>query len=290
MSATGIHEYLNLPYTDSSSEDVYHQFDVFTPLNPETVSLSPLICFVHGGAWRSEDKSYHRSLARKLVKCTQYPVALPNYRLTPKIPTTNDYLYHPAHAEDILQFLNFIRTWQGPESTPLYDASRIYLLGHSCGAHILTSIFLDSSGIIPSLTPSPALSSAVRGIGMSEGIYDLNRLLESFPGYREWFIENAFGKKDDYSPFSSTTLPLREGSLHTNWLVIHSKGDTLVDELQARLIYEHLCRLYRGKGMSAEMHVAKNWDDLDEEHNVLLRGDKYVQIVSDFILGQASTM
>ncbi|TFK54971.1 alpha/beta-hydrolase [Heliocybe sulcata] len=288
MSSTGIQEYLDVPYGSVSSEDVYHQFDIFTPQARDKGSPSPLICFVHGGAWRSEDKSYHRSLARRLVMSTHYPVAVPNYRLTPSTPTEDDHLYHPAHAEDILQFLHFIQTWRGPESTPIYDASRLYLLGHSCGAHILTSIFLDSSGVTASLTPSPTLSDAVRGIGLSEGIYDLNRLLQSYPGYREWFIESAFGKRDDFSPFSTTALPLRDGSLHMKWLVLHSKGDTLVDEVQASLMYEHLTSLYQARDLPVDVHVAKNWDELHEEHNDLLRGDKYVELISKFVMGPAS--
>ncbi|KAJ7285943.1 hypothetical protein C8J57DRAFT_1286321, partial [Mycena rebaudengoi] len=41
----------------------------------------------------------------------------------------------------------------------------IYLIGHSCGAYMLPSVFLDSSAV--SLTPPPAVLQAVKGIAMS---------------------------------------------------------------------------------------------------------------------------
>ncbi|EPQ58201.1 alpha/beta-hydrolase [Gloeophyllum trabeum ATCC 11539] len=282
-------EYIDLPYAQTPSRDLYHEFDLFAPSVQGETALLPLICFVHGGAWRSEDKSYHRSLARKLVNSTGYPVALPNYRLTPKSPTADDYLHHPTHAEDILQFLKYILSWGGPESRALYDPSMIYLLGHSCGAHMVTSILLDSSHVTPSLTPPPNVLKAVQGVVLSEGIYDLQELLKSFPGYRDWFIENAFGKRDDFSLFSTTSLDAREHAMHIEWLVIHSKGDTLVDEVQSRLMYTHLRSLYRRRDRLADNYIKMSFDDLDEEHNDLLRGDKFVQIVTDFIRGQQST-
>jgi len=280
-------EYNDLPYSViQSSRDPPHEFDLYVPRTiGDMKSPPPLVCFIHGGAWRSEDKSHHSDLARKLVSATEFVVAVPNYRLTPSNPSQDNQLQHPAHAEDILLFLAYILTWDGPSSTPVYDPSRIYLAGHSCGAHILTSIFLDSSSITPSLTPSPVLLHAVKGVIVSEGIYDLPLLLQSFPEYLEWFIENAFGERENYASFSTTSLGLR-GTPHIRWLVIHSKGDTLVDELQSRAIYDNLCRLYENAGLS-DQYVTKNWDELDEEHNDLLRGDKYIQIVANYLLGDS---
>jgi hypothetical protein len=232
----------------------------------------------------SEDKAQHSNLARKFVSFTQFPVAVPNYRLTDSSVTEDRQLRHPAHAEDILQFLNFLLTWHGPDDQPLYNPNRIYLIGHSCSAHMLTSIFLNSSSITPTLTPSPSLLEAVKsgGIVMSEGIYDLPLLLSTFPSYKEWFIAPTFGECDSYLDVSTTRYPLWNTDI--NWLIVHSKADSLVDVTQSMAINDHLRSLYDAAGVSSDTRVICNLDELEEEHNAMLRRDHYVRIIGEYIL------
>jgi hypothetical protein len=200
------------------------------------------------------------------------------------------HIRHPVHAEDILQFLSFLIDWKGQGGgggglgQPPYDPRKIYLMGHSCGAHILASIFLDSSATSPTLTPSAPLLGAVQAIVMSEGIYDLDLLLSSFPEYREWFVEAAFGKQDSYAEFSVTTFPLRTPDPRIRWLIVHSKGDTLVDMAQSEGIYRHLCQLHEAVGVRTDVTVARDIDGLEDEHNVILSGERFVQVVGKFIL------
>ncbi|KAG6854620.1 hypothetical protein C0991_004222 [Blastosporella zonata] len=270
-------EFVDIPYISESRADSLRHLDVVTPEQVSSTS-SPLLVFIHGGAWRSEDKRDHTILARCLAKATRYPVAALNYRLTQAQPLNND-IRHPAHAEDVLDALRFLTTWPGPPHVgPLYDPNRLYLLGHSCSAHILASIFLDSSSVSPSLAPPPHILQAVKGIVMSEGIYDIDLLLQSFPTYLDWFIRDAFGHCASYAAFSTTTFPLI--SAHIKWLIIHSKGDTLVDMQQSETMYLHLCRLY---GSNASTRVFRVMDKFDQEHNDILRGQLYVDIVTDFI-------
>ncbi|THG95072.1 hypothetical protein EW026_g6514 [Hermanssonia centrifuga] len=279
-----IQTYRDIAYLPT--DGVYHQFDLYLP--PGSTSARPLVCFVHGGAWRSEDKSQHEILARRIVSLTGYPVAIPNYRLT----TPSTQLKHPAHAKDALDFLHFILDWEGPSggAQVLYDASRIFLCGHSCSAHMFTSIFLsppnpdDSSAV---LNPSQKLVASVRGVVLSEGIYDIDLLLRSFPGYREWFIAPSFDDRLSYASFNTLNYEFRQGVEHIRWLVIHSKGDTLVDEVQSEGIYKRLCALLQdckdGNGNAALGSVERYWD-LTSEHNVILKEKEYPELVSQFVL------
>jgi acetyl esterase/lipase len=229
----------------------------------------------------SEDKADHSRLARSFVTKTNFPVAVPNYRLTPRTPLEEDSLRHPSHAEDILQFLTFLISWKGPAP---YDPRKIYVIGHSCSAHMLSAIFLDSSKPTPSLSPSADLFDAVQAVVMSEGIYDIDLLLASFPHYRQWFVEPTFGSRQSYAEFSTTSAPLRTHKPQMRWLVIHSKGDTLVDVLQSDAMYNHLCQLHTLAAVQTKAFVFKNMDELDGEHNCVVRGETYVQIVGNFIL------
>ena len=228
----------------------------------------------------SEDKKDHGDLARNLAAYTSYPVAVPNYRLT----ESGNKLQHPAHTQDILQLLTFLLSWPGPAGceSPPYNPDKIFLMGHSCGTHMLASIILDSSE--PALMPSPELLRAIRGVIFSEGIFDIDALLQSFPTYRDWFIANAFDDLPNYNPYSVTSMPLREGASHIHWIIIHTRGDTHVDMRQSEGMYENL-RSLQGAG-----RVLKSWDDLEDEHDAVLQSGKFLQIVGDFILYSATTV
>ncbi len=233
----------------------------------------------------SEDKKDHGGLARNLAVYTSYPVAVPNYRLS----KPDDKLQHPAHAQDVLQLLTFLLSWPGPAGcqSPPYNPDKLFLMGHSCSAHMLACIILDSSE--PALMPSPELLRAIRGVIFSEGIYNIDALLQSFPTYRDWFIANAFGDLSNYNQYAVTSTPLREGASHIHWIIIHSKGDTLVDMRQSQGMYEHLRSLHEGN-LGGSSRVLKSWDDLEDEHNAVLQSGKFLQIVGDFILYSALTI
>ncbi|KIJ68989.1 hypothetical protein HYDPIDRAFT_79980 [Hydnomerulius pinastri MD-312] len=279
-------EYLNIPYIPSKPQNAAHTFDVYIPKRLTDHSIQydgtfPLVCFIHGGAWRSEDKADHAGLARKLALTTGYPVALPNYRLTPREPTPDNSLHHPEHAKDILQFLEFLRSWhegnsESKGSLP-YQPNRLFLVGHSCGAHILCSIFLQmESGEI---NPCDALVQSTAAIIMSEGLYDMDLLLSNFPTYRTWFIESVFGKNRTYEDVSAIKANMDPRGSHIRWLIIHSKGDTLVDEGQSSAMYNYLVE------NSGSQWVTKTFDALVDEHNDMLKGDQYVEILGKYIEG-----
>ncbi|KAI6045398.1 Alpha/Beta hydrolase protein [Pisolithus marmoratus] len=284
MEHAPVDEYLDIPYLTSQPQSPFHKFDLYVPRQISAYLLRTLICFVHGGAWRSEDKSDHATLARRLAFTTGCPVALPNYRLTPKRPTPDDFLHHPEHAKDVLGFLNFICATSDPrldgESTP-DDSAALFLIGHSCAAHMLCSIFLNVSPHSPDasdtdqLCPSDTVLERTRALVLSEGIYDLDSLISIFPTYRSWFIEDVFGEHDSYADASVIKAPTRSHSGHIEWLIIHSKGDTLVDEEQSQAMYSHL--------RNQSVQVRKSFDELFEGHNEILRGDQYVDVLHRFI-------
>jgi hypothetical protein len=175
--------------------------------------------------------------------------------------------------------------WDGPPGTDIQEALKeIYLIGHSCSAHMIASIVLDSTSITPSLNTPTRLLDAIKGVVMSEGIFDPDQLVSCFPQYREWFVANAFGGNSQFSDFSVFNYPHREHMDSTRWLIIHSKGDTLIDAGQSQAMYEHISRLYLKQNLPADKHVYLNTDGLQVEHNDIFKEDKYVEIVSSFIL------
>lgn len=222
------------------------------------------------------DKSDHSALARNLAASTGCPVAVPDYRLTPKEPTAERYLHHPAHAEDTLRFLEFVLTWHRENGGRLPQRpSKVFLIGHSCSAHMLCTIFLrmplQGGSESVCVRPSDELVGSTAAIILSEGIYDIDLLLSSFPVYRTWFIENTFGRRDSFEQVSALKATVDPRGRHIHWLIIHSKADTLVDGCQSQEMYnflkEKLCL------------VSRSFDELNEEHDAILDCPKYMEII-----------
>ncbi|KAG8217824.1 Alpha/Beta hydrolase protein [Butyriboletus roseoflavus] len=271
-------DHLDVSYSPSAPLNTFRTFDVHVPKHQliDQSDTPGLICFIHGGAWRAEDKADHAALARKLATSTGFPVALPNYRLTPRDPTPDNYLRHPTHASDALQFLEFILSWHKENGGGLpRKPSKLFLIGHSCSAHMLCSVFLRMPGDSVDVCPSDELVQSTAAIIMSEGIYDIDILLSSFPSYRSWFIENTFGQRDSFENVSAIKATTNPKGQHIRWFIIHSKGDTLVDERQSEGMYDSL----REKSCL----VTKSFDDLEDEHSDILIGPKYIAMIDSYI-------
>jgi len=251
-----------LHYAHNPSQSI----DFFTPPNSDSESKPPsLLVYVHGGAWRSGDNKDLHPFAARFVEQTHIPVALVNYRLT--TPSSQS-VTHPMHAQDVLDALDFILS--DPSLQSSFDHSNLHLAGHSCGAHILTSIFLDSS----LLSPSQTLISAVKSISLSEGLYDLDLLLSTWPSYRS-FVEPAFGDQTNFHTFSPVRYPARKNSHHIRWFIMHSTGDELVDLPQSSSIYNHLLNL----GAS----VSRDWTSLHGNHDEVLSTETYINIIAQHV-------
>ncbi|KAI8140438.1 Alpha/Beta hydrolase protein [Fennellomyces sp. T-0311] len=201
-------------YSDQKS--TFKELDLYIP--PEATDKSPLLVFIHGGAWRSEDKAEHAPLAQALA-ARGFPVAAINYRLSVR---NDEYVQHPTHIQDAKEAIDHLkRNRLGP-----YDPARMYLIGHSAGAHIAMMLVLD-----------PMVETQVAGVIGAQGIYDLSLLLKTFPSYD--FVAQAFG--EDASKYAGASpVSKTPHSSVPPVLVIHSLEDELVDLPQANAMVDHL--------------------------------------------------
>ena len=286
--AASIREINDVPYsTADTGIDPLKTLDLYVPealFNPRTRSKSRvvLLVFVHGGAWRTGDKSKHVGTARRWAApspslSTSRPeededgtfiiVAVPNYRLSPAVK-------HPVHTDDIYAALQFLLARPylpggGPQISLEY--SSVWIAGHSAGAHIAASLVLDAPNLttFPASERDPSVLGRITGVVGIEGIYDIDLLLKSFPSdFYRGFVEQAFGTRsqaDSGTEIRVERLPYGDvnaaeyilppsgtaGSL--NWTIIHSREDDLVDLVQAECMYSHLCHLYGEEEHSERM-------------------------------------
>ena len=147
---------------------------------------------------------------------------------------------------------------------------------------MLASLLLDppeGEGAPSDLRPSAAVIKAIKGVVLVEGIHDLDLLLKTFPSYRD-FVEGAF-PGSDLSPFSVTRYKVREG-VQIRWLVMQSRGDTLIDEPQAASMYAHLQSEYVRMGWETT-HIRKDFESTTEDHDAVLLTKRFAEVACSIL-------
>lgn len=245
---------LTCTYLDTGNEK-FHSLDLY--FSNESTNATPLITLIHGGAWRSEDKSDYKDLALGFTKLG-YSVASVNYRLSLKEEGEKvSSILHPAHIEDVGKAVEYLA-----KASHKYDPEKIYLVGHSAGAHIATML-LD--------TPTQKYIQGVLGVS---GIYDIPLLLKTFPSYSD-FIAQAFGTDEstyyDASPVNKQFPNLQGKRIY----IAQSKEDSLVNNEQSEVMTKHLEKL----GADVTMDLT-----LTGEHYDIMKIEKLAPLVEKLIL------
>lgn len=184
-----------------------------------TDAAPPLLIYIHGGAWVSGDKRQYSDLGETLAR-QGVMVAIINYRLS-----GDGGVRHPAHAQDAAAAVAWLRRGAAELG---FDKSRIFIAGHSAGAHIAALLAYDPS-LLSAVGERPDI---IRGYIGLEGIYDLPELVRRFPSYRTDFLQVAFG--GDETAWRGAS-PQHLAMTHRRpWLLVHSQNDELVDVEQSR--------------------------------------------------------
>jgi acetyl esterase/lipase len=142
------------------AEAAKHKLDLYLPKDKKNF---PVMVFIHGGAWRSGDRSMYAAVGNSFAKAG-IGVAIPSYRLMPKSP-------HPAQIRDVAEAFAWVYQNAGQYGG---DSKRIYLAGHSAGGHLAALLALDGAYLKEHAIPP----SAIRGVAALSGVYDVSRLPE----------------------------------------------------------------------------------------------------------------
>jgi acetyl esterase/lipase len=113
-----------------------HTLDVYRPTNA-TASTAPVVVFLYGGRWETGAKNEYTLVGDALTR-RGYIAVIPDYRLAPGVK-------FPAWIDDAAHALSWVH-----DSIAHYggDTSRIYVVGHSAGAHTATVLALDDRYLI----------------------------------------------------------------------------------------------------------------------------------------------
>jgi acetyl esterase/lipase len=142
------------------------KFDLYRPSGNDTETLSPLVVWVHGGAWRAGSKEN--------VPVTGwlkygFAIASVEYRLSPQAR-------FPAQVHDIKAAIRFLRAHAAEYGL---DADRFIIAGASAGGHLaaLTGVSKDVDELEGSVGDQLETSSDVQSIVSFYGASNLQTIL-----------------------------------------------------------------------------------------------------------------
>jgi len=188
--------------------------------------LRPAIVFIHGGAWRSGDKSDFRSLAQGLAQ-RGYVCFAVNYRL---INATDHHF--PAQLDDVQRAIRWIRA---NASRYGVDPNRIGALGGSAGGHLVALLGTEETRDNQPRELS-TYSSRVQCVVDMSGPTDLTARFPSTPADARKLVHDFMdGTPEQKSQLYQLASPLFHVDHATvPFLIFHGVLDPLVPVEQSR--------------------------------------------------------
>ena len=108
------------------------KLDIYTPKQIAADGKPPVVIFFYGGSWDSGDKADYKFVAEAFT-AQGYITVIPDYRVYP------DVLF-PGFMADPAQAARWVKDYIAGMGG---DPQRIFLAGHSAGAHIAAMLALD---------------------------------------------------------------------------------------------------------------------------------------------------
>ena len=178
------------------------RLDVYRP-RTERRSPRPVVVFFYGGGWTRGDRRDYKFAAEALVS-RGYVVVIPDYRLYPEVR-------FPVFVEDgaaaTAWTLANIDRFGG-------DSARVYVMGHSSGAHIAALLTLDERYLQEANVGDQRLAGM---IGLA-GPYDFLPLSTSY-------LKTLFGPAEHYPASQPINFV---GGDEPPLLLLHGLDDTVV--------------------------------------------------------------
>jgi acetyl esterase/lipase len=240
--------------------DPQQRLDVYVP---ESAALEPrpVVVFWHGGRWRFGDKADYRFVGAALAE-SGYVTVVANYRHYPQTKM-------PGFMHDAAQ----ATLWAAAHANEYGGArERLYLMGHSAGAHLAALVTLDPRYFAAAGQSAPHIAGV---IGLS-GPYDFLPLLEPD-------VQDMFGPPPIYP--ESQPINFVRGDAPP-MLLVHGLKDDTVRPKNSRNLAAALHAA--GASVSLKLYPKASHSDTVAALTSLLRGRAPTLADIRAFIGQAS--
>ena len=238
--------------------DPAQRFDLYLPANP---SRAPVVFYVHGGGWANGDKT-NPGLANKLAYWLPkgYAVVSSNYRMLPETMPLEQ-------ARDIARAVAALQRRAGEWQL---DRSRVVLMGHSAGAHLVALLGAD-----PRMLTQAGATPPRGTVSLDSGALDVPALM----GKRRVpkLYQEAFGHDPAYWRSVSPQRQLTRGGLPMLLVCASERRFPTSPCDEARKFAA------RGRALGVAMAVQPEPLDHGEINRTLGQLSAYTRAVSDWI-------
>ncbi len=206
----------DIAYNDAKDADEKQKLDLYLPKGEKDF---PVLFFVHGGTWKSGDRTKYAPVGELFASHGLGTVVI-SYRLSPKFQ-------HPAHIQDVAKAFawtcNNIAKYGG-------KADQIFVCGHSAGGHLVSLLATDESY----LKAEKRSLSDIKGAIPISGVYTIVPIGP---------LADAFGKDAEVCKKAS---PINNvGDKEPPFLLIYGDHDLLTLDFMAenmgKKLVEHKC-------------------------------------------------
>jgi len=202
-----------------------HTLDLYVPATRDW----PVIVFVHGGGWDSGSKDLRAGGADVYANVGRFyaargiGVAVINYRLQPRVTWVEQ-------VEDVRTAVSWVRSHVATRGG---QPDRLFLMGHSAGAHL---------GSLVALTAAPEIRQALRGVITVSGAgLDLADEQTYQLGADRRYYMARFQNGDSTDEWKRRASPVRVASPQAPpFLILYATGETRALQHQSQLLHETL--------------------------------------------------
>lgn len=222
-----------------------------------------------------------KTLVPKVIKLTNLPLAVVEYRLTPEVA-------HPEHIKDVISGLTLLTSsslLDCEQGAAKWDRSNLSLAGHSVGAFLCCQLTLQPPSSLTSFSVPTKIRQSIKGIMIIAGIYDLNDMLDEYPDYASWTKE-AMGSDDEGLKRESVAnwgLYEDQAGKKLKVFVVSGKEDELVSERQADLMVKRLKEMLKGNDQEIQRRLKIDYDTVKGTHDSMLHKDEIPNLWANWI-------
>jgi arylformamidase len=192
---------------------------------PEVGDEHPVVVWIHGGAWRIGDKRAVREKPAAFVERRFVFVSI-NYRLYPAV----DY---EQQAADVARAIRWVHDHIGRFGG---DPKRIFIMGHSAGAHLAALVSTDGGY----LQAEKMKLGTIKGVILLDGAgYDIPRKVRWSLGKSKQLYTTVFTEEEDTQRRASPITHVARGKGIPPFLIVYV-ADRLGSKMQSTWLADAL--------------------------------------------------
>jgi acetyl esterase/lipase len=261
--------YRDIPYNQVAGVDPnLLSLDIYAP--KKAGDLRPVVVMVHGGAWQIGDKANPDIGPRKAATFVSngFVYVAINYRLSPSVQ-------YATQAGDVAKALAWV-----VQNISHYsgDPRRIYIMGHSAGAHLAALIATDESYLAREGLSLKTINGVVL---LDTGAYDIPWAMEHMPARGRGMFAPAFGNDSKAWTNASPIAHVSAGKGIPPMLILYANRPRSAD------VSRRFAQALKGAGVAAAAIEVGGKNHQAMNRDVGNPNDAETRIILDFLRGKS---